>query len=287
MILVIGVMIAAAAIGLFTGLLFLRWLLPPDAPPEVELPRVSPVILTNVRSAVENLIFEIKSGAGRTARAACDPSDGVTQLADDRQMALLAMRERRITIAPSMQSLAAAVEAFERSGIFEDTPQGRSVIPEYWPVASAYNNLLTKPWLVVAQRYRDGEPLTGNELQNFCAHGLTPLADDFPLEQLKATLNRAEDAASAPTRRALPRSADLAELHRRLERAGVPLTGLNEQHAATPESDIGLTAYFPHGESRVWRITLARELSHDERGEVQRVIRRFESDEWWRALVTR
>jgi hypothetical protein len=78
--------------------------------------------------------------------------------------------------------------------LFEPSPGGgRQVTVGYQGVFNAYQNLLSKPWVIAAMKYVDGVPLTGNETFNICLYGLRPV-DQSVLERLTAALDEAESA---------------------------------------------------------------------------------------------
>jgi len=121
-------------------------------------------------------------------------------------MALFALTPNaKFTVVPSLNPVVSALAGVEGSFLFQQNPEnvgGRRVKDGYEKVAEEYNSLLGKRWVIAATRYKDGEPLTGNETFNTCVYGLRSI-DESAIEALLDALEAAEAVGVRRMRRFL------------------------------------------------------------------------------------
>jgi hypothetical protein len=146
-----------------------------------------------IRDSILNLAHELRLASGKQFRDECVLLPGEQLSPEKPPMALLALVGGKFTIVKSLQQVTNALAGVEGGFLFQhdSTIGGRIGRPGYERVVDEYQSLLGKPWVVAADRYRDGVPLTGNETFNICAYGLRPI-DDAAIVALLSALDAAE-----------------------------------------------------------------------------------------------
>ena len=193
--------------------------------------------------------------------------------------------EGRFTIVQSLQPLATAFAGVYGGFMFQqNAPEigGRSIKLGYERVFDEYSSLLGRRWVIGAYRYRDGEPLTGNETFNLCLYGLRNV-DEGALETLLGALDEAEAQLAKRISEALstPRLPNfrIDLLDEKFRQANLPFSGLSSpRQELTPENDAGPTQYFPLSDGRYLRATLppGSVLTNEERTTAETIIRAHE-----------
>lgn len=239
-----------------------------------------------IRDSILSLVYELRQTSGRQFRDECILMPG-EQLGPERPpMELLALTpEGRFTVVQSLQPLATAFAGVYGGFMFQQNPPeigGRSIKPGYQRVFEEYHSLLGRRWVIAAVRYRDGQPLTGNETFNTCLYGLRNVAEDA-LETLLAALDDAEARLNERIAESLsgPRVPEfrIDLLHEKLQQANLPFSGLSSpRQQPTPENDAGPTEYFPLSDGRYLRAILRAglTLTDEERRTAETIIRDHE-----------
>ena len=179
-----------------------------------------------IRDNIATLVYELRQASAKQFRGECVLMAGEKLGPQRPPMALFALTpESRFTVVQSLHPLSSAFAAVYTGFLFQSNPPdigGRRVKPGYEKVFEEYSSLLGKPWVISAYRYKDDEPLTGDETFNICLYGLRAVDDDS-LDALVRALDVAEGKpAIAPTadaiaseivRRTRPSAADKAQRH--------------------------------------------------------------------------
>ena len=138
----------------------------------------------------------------------------------------------------------------------------------YERVAAEYQSLLSRRWVLVAERSKDG-PIDDKDTFRFCAYGLREI-DQTALDDLRTALDDAEArlrvsmAEELSTPRVPPFRIDL--LTDKLVAAGLPFTGVRSpEKSRSPGDDPKLFEYFVLSDGQVLAaflspgVTLTRE----------------------------
>lgn len=146
-----------------------------------------------IRDSILALVHELRLASGKQFRTECSLLPGEQLGPEKPPMALLALASGKFTIVKSLHQLSSAFAGVEGGFLFTHDSKlgGRVVKPGYERLVDEYQSLLGKSWVIAADRYRDGVPLTGNETFNICAYGLRPI-DETAISALLAALAAAE-----------------------------------------------------------------------------------------------